>query len=59
MKELAWLRECLADRRIAVVAERTGLSEPTIRAIKKGEGNPTIATLNKLATYFGKDAANG
>ena len=60
MKELAWIREGLADRRISVVAERTGLSEPTIRAVRRGVGNPTIETLNRLASYLGaEEAKNG
>lgn len=52
MPELDWIRAGLADRRLSVVAERTGLSEPTLRAIRDGEGNPTIKTLNKVASYL-------
>lgn len=52
MRELAWIREQLADRRLSVVAERTGLSEPTIRSVRKGEGNPTLDTLERLRAYF-------
>lgn len=56
MKELAWMREALADRRTSFVAKKTGLSEPTIRAVRDGKGNPTIATLEKLAEYLGRQA---
>lgn len=52
MPELEWIRQGLADRRISVVAKATGLSSPTIRAIREGRGNPTIATLNKIAAYL-------
>jgi DNA-binding phage protein len=52
MPELDWIRGALADRRLSVVAQRTGLSEPTLRAIRDGNGNPTIKTINKLATYL-------
>lgn len=52
MPELEWIRQGLADRRISVVAKATGLSDPTIRAIRAGRGNPTIATLDKIAAYL-------
>lgn len=52
MPELEWIRAALADRRLSVVSERTGISEPTLRAIRDGQGNPTVKTLNKVATYL-------
>lgn len=53
MAQLKWIRQALMDRRIPVVAERTGLSEPTIRAIRDGKNtNPTLKTLETLANYL-------
>ena len=56
MDEYEWIKSALHDRRISVVAEKTGLSEPTIRAVRDNpESNPTITTLQKLATYLKGD----
>ena len=52
MEELSWIREGLADRRLSIVAKKTGLSIPTVRAVKDGKGNPTIETLEKLRVYL-------
>lgn len=53
MDDYEWIRAQLHDRRISVVAEKTGLSEPTIRAIRDDAGaNPTRDTLEKLAAYL-------
>jgi transcriptional regulator with XRE-family HTH domain len=53
MNEFEWIRAALHDRRISVVAERTGLSEPTIRAIRDSDNaNPMLSTLQTLATYL-------
>jgi DNA-binding phage protein len=52
MTELDWIRGALADRRLSVVARKTGLSEPTVRAVRDGKGNPTLHTLNTLAAYL-------
>ncbi len=53
MNEFEWIRAALHDRRIAIVAEKTGLSAPTIRAIRDSQdANPTLATLEKLAAYL-------
>lgn len=57
MQELAWIREALADRRASFVARKTGLSEPTVRAVRDGTGNPTIGTLQKLYDYLTGEAA--
>lgn len=56
MKEISWIREALADRRTSFVSRKTGLSEPTVRAVRDGTGNPTIGTLQKLAEYLGGEA---
>ena len=56
MHEFEWIRAALHDRRLSVVAEKTGLSEPTIRAIRDSDkANPTIATLARLAEYLQRD----
>lgn len=52
MPELHWMRSALADRRLSVVSEKTGLSVPTLRAVRDGEGNPTVKTLNAIAAYL-------
>jgi transcriptional regulator with XRE-family HTH domain len=52
MTELERIRAALKDRRLSIVAASTGLSEPTIRVIRDGGGNPTAATIEKLAAYF-------
>ena len=56
MHEFEWIRAALHDRRISVVAERTGLSEPTIRAIRDSDtANPMLSTLQALAAYLKGD----
>jgi transcriptional regulator with XRE-family HTH domain len=51
--ELDWIRSALADRRVSIVSERTGLHPNTIARIRDGKNeNPTLETLNKLATYL-------
>ena len=52
MHELQWIRSGLADRRLGVVADKTGLSVPTLRAVRDGTGNPTIGTLDTIANYL-------
>lgn len=52
MVELEWIRQALHDRRISVVAEKTGLSEPTIRAVRDGKGEPKFTTVETLARYI-------
>ena len=53
MFELDWIRQGLADRRLSIVAERTGLHSNTIARIRDGkEPNPKLETLNRLASYL-------
>jgi DNA-binding Xre family transcriptional regulator len=53
MVEIDWIRQGLADRRLSVVAERTGLHANTIARIRDGkEDNPKFETLNRLACYL-------
>ncbi len=47
------LREALQDRRLGVIAERTGVSENTIRTIRDGKNtNPSRLTMRVLTDYF-------
>jgi len=56
MTEYEWIKAALHDRRVSVVADKTGLSEPTIRAIRDNpDANPTLATLQTLALYLKGD----
>lgn len=56
MNEYEWIKSALHDRRISIVAEKTGLSEPTIRAVRDNpDANPTLATLQALANYLNGD----
>ena len=51
--ELHWIRAALADRRLSIIAEKTGLHVNTIAAIRDGKNtNPTLATLETLASYL-------
>lgn len=50
--ELDWIKQGLSDRRLSVVSERTGISIPTLRSVRDGTGNPTIATLDIIAAYL-------
>jgi len=60
MDELQWIRGALADRRLSVIAEKTGVSEPTIRAIRdSSDGNPKVKTLQRLAEYLRETARLG
>lgn len=46
-------RRTAADRTIASVAGSAGLSVPYIANLENGRGNPTLATLQRLATALG------
>lgn len=51
--DLQEISEKLHDRRIGVVAEKTGLSAVTIRNIRDGKNtNPTLAVITALREYF-------
>jgi len=50
---LDWIKSALADRRVSIVSEKTGLHPNTIARIRDGKNeNPTLETLNKLAVYL-------
>jgi len=51
--QLEEIREKLADRRLAVVADGARLHYNTLRAIRDGEKtNPTLETMRRLTAYF-------
>lgn len=52
MLSIAEIRDRLADRRLTIVAERSGLSYPTVKRVADGEEGITLATLRKLSAYF-------
>lgn len=53
--DIRWIKEALFDRRLSVVSERTGISVPTLRAIRDGKGNHTLNTIEKVAAYLQGD----
>jgi len=55
MLELHKIQEMLQDRRLAVVAERCGLSYPTVKHVADGGKNVTLKTLTKLSDYLTRD----
>lgn len=54
MVDIERLRSLLRDRRLSFVAEKTGLSEPTVRAVRDGKesGGHRLETLMALEDYF-------
>jgi hypothetical protein len=53
MMTLEKIREALADRRLPIVSEATGLHCNTIRQIRdKPESNPTYNVLKALSDYL-------
>lgn len=50
---LTEIRDALQDRRLSVIAERTGIHENTIRAIRDGKNtNPTFGVFSALTDYL-------
>lgn len=49
------VRDKLKDRRLAYVAEECGLTYMSLSRLRKSEGNPSLATLEKLSEYFAKN----
>lgn len=57
--KLEEIRERLKDRRLYVVAEKTGLSYQTLLSIVKGENrNPNTKTVEALEDYLGEHLAS-
>ena len=46
------IREALQDRRITVVAEKCGLSHPTVKGIATGNEQISLTTWKKLSEYL-------
>ena len=46
------VRSKLQDRRLAIVAEKCGLTFMSLSRIRKNDGNPSSNTLEKLSRYF-------
>lgn len=47
------IRDALSDRKLDIVAVKTGLHENTVRAIATGKNtNPTLSTIQKLHDYL-------
>jgi len=51
--ELSKISIMLKDMQLGKVAEKTGLSKPTIADIRDGVNtNPTLSTIRKIEAYF-------
>jgi hypothetical protein len=60
MLTLEDIRKRLADRRINMVADSTGLHYNTVRNIAVGENtNPTYEVLKALSDYLSEEVARG
>lgn len=54
MLDLPTIRDALADRNLARVAQKTGIHANTLRNIRTGVNtNPTLATLERISNYLG------
>lgn len=53
------LRAMLADRRLTVVAERCGLSYPSVKRIADGETNISVKTWRKVSDYLTQPVSAG
>jgi transcriptional regulator with XRE-family HTH domain len=51
------LQKAIAEKGQSTVEKETGLSHSMISRYKRGIGEPSSATLEKLAGYFGKSVA--
>jgi|TARA_R100001244_G_C5118125_1_gene122833 hypothetical protein len=46
------IRHALQDRRITVVAEKCGLSHPTVKGVASGNEQISLTTWKKLSEYL-------
>jgi|TARA_R110002124_G_scaffold56662_2_gene159521 hypothetical protein len=46
------IREALQDRRITVVADKCGLSHPTVKQVQLGNEQISLTTWKKLSEYL-------
>ena len=51
MIPLETIRDALQDRRLTVVAEKSGLSHPTVKAVATGNERISLNTWRKLSEY--------
>lgn len=53
MLDISVIRNALADRNLARVAQKTGIHANTLRGIRSGaNANPTLETLTKISNYL-------
>mgnify|MGYP003124455257 FL=1 len=52
MIPLETIRDALQDRRLTVVAEKSGLSHPTVKAVATGNERISLNTWRKLSEYL-------
>ena len=52
MIPLETIRASLQDRRLTVVAEKSGLSHPTVKAVATGNERISLNTWRKLSEYL-------
>jgi len=52
MIPLDTIRDALQDRRLTVVAEKSGLSHPTVKAVATGNERISLNTWRKLSDYL-------
>jgi N-acetylmuramic acid 6-phosphate (MurNAc-6-P) etherase len=55
--DLEQIRKKLADRRLSVVSEKTGIKVKTLRRVLAG-GTPRLQVVIALTAYFRADEAN-
>ena len=53
MEILKQIQAALKDRRLSIVSQETGINHTTLGQLAKGEGNPTLSTLEALIKYLG------
>ena len=46
------IRDALQDGRLTVVAEKSGLSHPTVKAVQQGNERISLNTWRKLSDYL-------
>tara|TARA_Y100000310_G_scaffold340391_1_gene435962 strand:+ start:563 stop:763 length:201 start_codon:yes stop_codon:yes gene_type:complete len=57
---LAEISEALKDRRLHVIAKRTGLSYPTLKRLSDGiDTNYNLDTLRTITAYLKDDSGDG
>jgi len=52
MIPLETIRDALQDRRLTVVAQKSGLSHPTVKAVATGNERISLNTWRKLSDYL-------